>query len=227
MATFSGSPTASLHRSTRHNRQPDATHGVLNVSPTHSRRDLVSVDYGLWSFDDRDYNIVYIVTNNTVNTELSLWKLLLSEDARRPAFVQYRGRCCNCGSTEYSLRWCPAPFENIFSLLHPESGTHDPDGPVFETWKVRVRRWRQRGSPRRRGSNNRRNDTVIGRSRYSNNRGHIPTYQGNHTGITRASDPAGREHSRGDLHLAFRIIPPQCPPYYEARANTNRSTKRE
>ena len=76
--TPSGSPTATLHRHARR-----TGHGVFNVSPTHSRRDPFTVDYGLWPFDGRDYDIVCMVTNNVVNTDLSLWTPLLSEDARR------------------------------------------------------------------------------------------------------------------------------------------------
>ena len=189
MATSSVSPTASLLRNTRRNGQPDATHGVLNVSPTHSRGDP-SVDYGLWPFDDRDYNIVCTVTNHIVNTDLSLWTSLLSEDARRQACVQYKGRCCNCGCIEHSLHWCRVPFKNTFSLLNTVFGTHDPDGSVLETWKLRMRRRRQRGPPRGRQGSNRRNGPGNGRSRRSNNRGHIPTYQGNYIGITRAFAPA-------------------------------------
>ena len=33
---------------------------------------VASVDYGLWPFDDNDYDIVCTVTNHTVNTDLSL-----------------------------------------------------------------------------------------------------------------------------------------------------------
>ena len=73
MATSSGSPVTSPHRNTRRIGRQDAVHGVLNVSLTHSRRDPFSVDYGLWPFDDRDYDIVCTVTNNIVNTDLSLW----------------------------------------------------------------------------------------------------------------------------------------------------------
>ena len=51
--------------------------------PVHSRRDLFSVDYGLWPFHDKDYNIVCTVTNLAVNTDLSLWAPLLNEEARR------------------------------------------------------------------------------------------------------------------------------------------------
>ena len=109
--TPSGLPTATPHRHVRR-----TGHGVFNVSPTHSRRDPFTVDYGLWPFDDRDYDIVCTVTNNVVNTDLSLWTPLLFEEARRQACVQYKGRCCNCGSTEHSLRWCPAPFKNTFSI---------------------------------------------------------------------------------------------------------------
>ena len=122
MVTPLGSPTATPHRHVRR-----TGHGVFNVSPTHSRRAPFTVDYGLGPFNDRDYDIVCTVTNNVVNTDLSLWTPLLSEEARRQACVQYKGRCCNCGSTEHSLRWCPAPFKNTFSLLNPEFGTHDPD----------------------------------------------------------------------------------------------------
>ena len=91
-------------------------HDVSHISHAHSRRDPFSVDYGLWPFDDRDCAIVCTVTNNMVNTNLSLWTPLFTEDARRQACIQYSGRCCNCGSTEHSLRWCPAPFMNVFAL---------------------------------------------------------------------------------------------------------------
>ena len=143
VAASSVSPVTSPHRNMRRFGRQDAAYGVLNVSLTHSRRDPFAVDYGLWPFDDRDYDIVCTVTNNILNTDLSLWTPLLSEDARHQACVRYKGRCCNCGSTEHSLRWCPAPFKNTFSLLNPEFGTHDPDGSIFETWKLRIRRWRQ------------------------------------------------------------------------------------
>ena len=114
MAIPSGSPIASPHCNVRRTGHQNVAHGVFNVSPTHSRRDPFNVDYGLWPFDDRDYDIVCTVTTSVVNTDLSLSTPLLSEDARRQAYVQYKGSCCNCGSTEHSLRWCPAPFKNIF-----------------------------------------------------------------------------------------------------------------
>ena len=120
MVTPSGSSTASPHRHVCRTGRQDVAHGVFHVSPTHSRRDPLDVDYGLWPFDDRDYDMVCTVTNNVVNIDLSLWTPLLSEDVHRQACVEYKGRCCNCGSTEHSLRWCPAPFKNTFSLLNPE-----------------------------------------------------------------------------------------------------------
>ena len=70
MATPSGSPTPSPHRNTRRTGRQDVAHGVLNVSRTHFLRDPFSVDYGLWPFDDRDYDIVCTVTNNVINTDL-------------------------------------------------------------------------------------------------------------------------------------------------------------
>ena len=191
MATSSVSPTALLHRNTRRRGRADAAHGVLNVSLTHSRRDSFYVDYGLWPFDNRDYDVVRTVTNSVVNTDLSLWTPLLSKVARRQACVQYTGCCCNYGSTEHSLRWCPAPSKNTFSLLNPKVGTHDPDGSVFKTWKLRMRRWRQRGPPRGRQGSDRRNGPGYGLFQHSNNRGHIPKHQGNHTEITHAFAPAG------------------------------------
>ena len=71
MATPSGSPATSPHRNLRRTEQ-DVARGVFNVWPTHSRRDPFSVDYGLWPFDDHDYDIVRTVTNNVVNTDFSL-----------------------------------------------------------------------------------------------------------------------------------------------------------
>ena len=99
MAIFSASPTASLHRNTRRNVRPDSTHGVLNVSPVHSRRYSFHVN-------DLDYDTACTVINNIVKTDLSLWMPGLSEDARRHVCVQCRSRCCNCGSTERILSWC-------------------------------------------------------------------------------------------------------------------------
>ena len=209
MATPSGPPIASPHRNVRRTGRQDVAHGVFNVSPTHSRRDPFSVDYGLWPFDDLDYDIVCMLTNNVVNTDLSLWTPILSEDARRQACVQYKGRCCNCGPTEHSLCWCPAPSKNVFSLLNLEFGTHDPDGSVFETWKIRKRRWRQRGSPCGRQSNNRRNDSDIDRSRYTNNRGHNPTHQGNPPGMSRAHVTADARNFQPRLNTAH--FTPQTP----------------
>ena len=109
MVTPSGSPTATPHRHVRR-----TNHGVFNVSPTHFRRDSLTVDYGLWPFDDRDYDIVCTVTNNVVNTDLSLWTPLLSKDARRQACVQYKGRCCNYSSTEHSVRCAQPPSKTRF-----------------------------------------------------------------------------------------------------------------
>ena len=171
-----------------------------------SRRDPFAADYDLWPFDDRDYDIVCTVTNNILNTELSLWTPLLSEDARRQACVQYKGRCCNCGSTEHSLRWCPAPFRNTFSLLNPEFGTHDPDGSIFETWKLRMRRWRQQNASRDRQGNQRRNTPSNHRSRYNNNRGQNTTYQSNPPGTARTHVAADARYLPQRPHHA-----PQTP----------------
>ena len=58
---------ASILQHRRPARPP--TYDVLLVSATHSRRDPVLVDYGLWPFDDRVYGIVCTVVNNMFLTE--------------------------------------------------------------------------------------------------------------------------------------------------------------
>ena len=127
-------PAASAAVSQRHYSRPTRpSHTVSNVSHAHPRRDPFRVDYSLWPFDDKHNEIVCTVTNHMVNTNLSLWTPLLTEDARRQACIQHSGRCCKCGSTDHSLRWCPATFTNVFSLLNPEFATHDTDGSMFET----------------------------------------------------------------------------------------------
>ena len=78
VAAPSISPAASPNRSMRCFGRQDKASGVLNVSPTHSRRDPFAADCGLWPFDDRDYDIVCTVTNNILNTDLLLWTPLLS-----------------------------------------------------------------------------------------------------------------------------------------------------
>ena len=114
-STTVAGPASSAGVSQRHYSRPTRPlHTVSNVSHAHSRREPFRVDYGLWPFDDKDDEIVCTVTNHMVNTNLSLWIPLLTADARRQACIQYSGRCCNCGSTGHSLRWCPATFTSVF-----------------------------------------------------------------------------------------------------------------
>ena len=61
-----------LQRNNRRTGRPDASNSILNVSPVYSRRDPFSVDNGLWPFDDRDHASVCTVTNNMLNTDMSL-----------------------------------------------------------------------------------------------------------------------------------------------------------
>ena len=105
-------PAASAAGSQRYACLARPSHTVSNVDHVHSRRDPFRIGYGLWPFDDRDYAIVCTVTNQMVNTNLSLWTPLLTDSARRQACIQYSGRCCNCGSSEYSLR-CALPLSRI------------------------------------------------------------------------------------------------------------------
>ena len=162
-------PAASAAVSQRHYSRPtQPSHTISNVSHTNSRRDSFRVDYDLWPFDGKDYEIVCTVTNHMVNTNLSLWTPLLTEDARRQACIQYSGRCCNCASMDHSLRWCPVTFTNVFSLPHPEFATHDTDDSMFEIWKEKMRWWRRRGPNRRYQGNGRRNASGNGNSRSHN-----------------------------------------------------------
>ena len=152
----------------KYSRPTRPSHTVSNVSHAHSRRDPFRVDYGLWFFDDKDCDIVCTVTNHMLNTKMSLWTPLLTEDARRQACIQYSGRCCDCGSMNHSLHWCPATFANTFSLLNPEFATHDTDGSMFEMWKEKMRRWRHRNPNRKHQGNGRRNASGNGNSHYHN-----------------------------------------------------------
>ena len=176
-------PAVSTAVSQRHYGRPTRPpHSVSNVSHAHSRRDPFRVDYGLWPFDDKDYDTVCTVTNHMITTDMSLWTTLLTADARRQACIQHSGRYCNCGSTDHSLRWCPAPFANIFSLLNPEFAKHGKDGSIFESWKENMRQWRRRNPNRKHQSNGRRNASGNNnfRSHYqSNSHSH---YQGNSNG---------------------------------------------
>ena len=182
-------PAASTAVSQRHyGRPPRPSHSVSNVSHTHSRRDPFRVDYGLWPFDDKDYDIVCTVTNHMINTNMSLWTPLLTADARRQACIQHSGRCCNCGSTEHSLRWCPSPFANVFSLLNPEFATHDKDGSLFESWKESMRQWRRRNPHRKHQGNGRRNASGNNNSRSHHQSSENPHCQGNSNG------PPSRTH---------------------------------
>ena len=181
--------------------RPFACH-AKPYAQTHFRRDPFADDYGLWPFDDRDYDIVCTVTNHILNTDLSLWTPLLSEEARRQACVQYKGYCCNCGTTEHSLCWCPAPFRNTFSLLNPEFGTHGSDGSIFETWELRMRRWRQQNASRGRQGNQRRNTPSNHRPRYNNSRGQNTKYYSNPPGTARTHVTADARYLPQRTHHA-------------------------
>ena len=177
-------PAASTAVSQRlYGRPTRPHHFVSNVSHAHSHRDPFRVDYGLWPFNDKDYDIVCTVTNHMLNTNLSLWTPLLTADARRQACIQYSGRCCNCGLTDHSLRWCPAPFANIFSLLNPEFPTHDKDGSLFESWKENMRQWRRRNANRKHQGNGRRNASGNNNSRSHSQSNGNSHYQGNSNGL--------------------------------------------
>ena len=120
-----------------------------------------------------------------VNTDMSLWTPLFTEEARRQACTQYRSRCCNCGSSEHRFRLCPAPFQNVFSLLNPEFATHDPDRFTFETWKRRMRNWRRTG-PQQRYQGNGRRHTPDNGPLHPRNTGHSSAPQGNSSGTALA-----------------------------------------
>ena len=183
-------PTASVAAPQCYNsRQSRPSHSVSNVSPVLSRRDPFRIDYGIWPFEDQDYAIVCTVTNHALHTKLSLWTPLLTEAARRQACIQYSGRCCNCGSPDHSLRWCPSAFANVFSLLNPEFVTHDTDGSIFEMWKQKMKRWHSRGSNRRSQGNGRRSASGNGNGRPPH-RGSTSAPQGNSTGVTHTSHVA-------------------------------------
>ena len=158
-----------------------------------------------------------------VSTYLSLWTPLLTEDARRQACIQYSGRCCKCGSTDHSLRWCPATFTNVFSLLNPEFATHGTDGSMDKTWKEKMRRWRRRGSNRRHQGNGRRNASGSGNSRSHN--------QGNRSGPS----PAAYFAAAAPQPLAPSRAPGPAPAFTAApvmrygpafSANTNPNARR-
>ena len=182
-------PAVSAAGSQRFTRLARPSHTASNVDHVHSRRDPFRVDYGLWPFDDRDYAIVCTVTNQMVNSNLSLWTPLLTDGARRQACIKYSGRCCNCGSSEHSLRWCPAPLTNTFSLLNTEFATHDADGSILDTWKKRMRRWRRHGSNRRSQGNGRRHTSDNGNFQ-PHSRGPPPHQQGNSSGLSHATNVA-------------------------------------
>ena len=193
-------PTASVTAPQRHSSRPSRpSHTVSSVSPVHSRRDPFRIDDGIWPFEDQDYVIVCTVTNHALHTKLSLWTPLLTEAARRQACIQYGGRCCNCGSSDHSLRWCPSAFDNVFSLLNPEFVTHDTDGSIFEMWKQKMRHWHSRGSNRRSQGNGRRSASGNGNARPPH-RGSTSAPQGNSTGFTHT------------LHVAATPAQPSAPP---------------
>ena len=224
-------PTASVAAPQRYNsRQSRPSHSVSNVSPVHSRRDPFRIDYGIWPFEDQDYAIVCTVTNHALHTKLSLWTPLLTEAARRQACIQYSGRCCNCGSSDHSLRWCPSAFANVFSLLNPEFVTHDTDGSIFEMWKQKMRHWHSRGSNRRSQGNGRRSASGNGNGRPPH-RGSTSAPQGNSTGSTHtphvAATPAQPPASSSTQHPVSTSTAAPAMRYGPAYSNNTNPNARQ
>lgn len=62
-------------------------------------RSIWAMGYGLWSFDSKENS----AANHMVHTDLSLCIPHLTEEDRRQACVQHRGRCFNYVSTKHSL----------------------------------------------------------------------------------------------------------------------------
>ena len=143
-----------------------------------------------------------------MNAGLSLWTPLPTEEARRQACINFRGRCCNCGCTDHSLRWCPAPFKNVFSLLKPEFATLDPDGSIFETWKRKLRTWRRKGPQRRHQGNGKRNMSDNASARHHNT-APSPAPLGNNAGTPSAPSattlpaPAPSAHAPTDQTMRY------------------------
>ena len=224
-------PTASVAAPQRYNsRQSRPSHSVSNVSPVHSRRDPFRIDYGIWPFEDQDYAIVCTVTNHALHTKLSLWTPLLTEAARRQACIQYSGRCCNCGFSDHSLRWCPSAFANVFSLLNPEFVTHDTDGSIFEMWKQKMRHWHSRGSNRRSQGNGRRSASGNGNARPPH-RGSTSAPQGNSTGLTHtphvAATPAQPPASSSTQHPVSTSTAAPAMRYGPAYSNNTNPNARQ
>ena len=224
-------PTASVAASQRYNsRQSRPSHSISHVSPVHSRRDPFRIDYGIWPFEDQDYAIVCTVTNHALRTKLSLWTPLLTEAARRQACTQYSGRCCNCGSSDHSLRWCPSAFANVFSLLNPEFVTHDTDGSIFEMWKQKMRHWHSRGSNRRSQGNGRRSASGNGNGRPPH-RGSTSAPQGNSTGSTHtphvAATPAQPPASSSTQHPVSTSTAAPAMRYGPAYSNNTNPNARQ
>ena len=224
-------PTASVAASQRYNsRQSRPSHSISNVSPVHSRRDPFRIDYGIWPFEDQDYAIVCTVTNHALHTKLSLWTPLLTEGARRQACIQYSGRCCNCGSSDHSLRWCPSAFANVFSLLNPEFVTHDTDGSIFEMWGKKMRHWHSRGSNRRSQGNGRRSASGNGTGRPPH-RGSTSAPQGNSTGSTHtphvAATPAQPPASSSTQHPVSTSTAAPAMRYGPAYSNNTNPNARQ
>lgn len=119
-----------------------------------SRRDLLSVDYSLWPFDDKGYTIICTLTNHMLQ---NLWILVVTEEVRRQACIKHLGSCCNFGFTERSLSWCTAPSQNAFPHLDPEFAARVPEGFVFGTWQKRMRNWRRKAPQCRHQGNVQRN----------------------------------------------------------------------
>ena len=160
-----------------------------------------------------------------IPTDLSLWTPLLTKEARRQACVQHGGLCCNCGSTECSLHWFIAPFQNVFFLLNHEFAAHDPDSYVFETWKTRMCNWRRRDPQPRHQGNVRRNASGKGPSGP-----HNPEYrsvpQGISAGITPTPSAAAPPARPLTLSTAPALVLSAAPamrygPTYSANNNPN------
>ena len=100
-----------------------------------------------------------------VHADLSLWTPLLTEEARRQAWVRKPAVKLGCNEAAAAVTAVQTittfvgaltPFR-MPSLLNPNFITHDPDGTMFEArGGGEMRYWRRRGPQRRHQGNDRR-----------------------------------------------------------------------
>ena len=122
-----------IHRPNRKARP--VAKGRNKKTPSNSPGKVMSVQadpfsrsFDHWPASEETWDVVFAVSNSILKSQhdVPLWANLTPEQ-KAHLFVQWHGRCLNCGCTSHSMRDCSLSFLNVSGALNSDF-RYSPNG---------------------------------------------------------------------------------------------------